>query len=135
MKNTLSLFLILIALTSCNTKSDSTTSNVGGVSLIEHSKNSSDGILVAYTSDSDSLWMDVTWINGIQKKMIKLSSSYSTILLFDSRDHTPDVSSIGMGYHESYDKYMICGYWIYPNGSKKFCYGGMDENGNWNKCK
>jgi len=43
----------------------------------------------------------------------------------------PNVATIGMNYSLNFDKYMVCGYWISPNGNKKFCYGGVKIDGNF----
>ena len=47
----------------------------------------------------------------------------------------PNVSTKGMNYSSNYDRYMVCGYWKYPNGNRKFCYGGIKNNGSFKKCK
>jgi hypothetical protein len=47
----------------------------------------------------------------------------------------PDVGIRGMEYDSKYDQSMVCGYWRYPNGNTKFCYGGVDQDGNFKFCK
>ena len=104
------------------------------VSFEEVSKNKEKGIFAAYTNDADSLWMNEDWVKSIKSEMEDLSSSYSTILLFNSKENTPEVAVTGMDYSDDYDKYMVCGYWIYPTGNKKFCSGGIKSDGNFKKC-
>ena len=94
-------------------------------------KNLSEGIIVAYTNDADSLWLNQEWVDAIKSKMENLSSTYSTVLLFNDEKNMPDVATTGMNYSLDHDKYMVCGYWIYPNGSRKFCYGGSKSDGNF----
>ena len=83
------------------------------------------GIVAAYTTDPDSLWSDEAWADAILKKMQAASEGYSTVLLFDSREHTPDVTQIGMQYREWENQWTIAGYWKYPTGKIQFAYGGM----------
>lgn len=128
--------LVVIVLNSCldNNKNSTDTVNLMNVSFEEGSINKEEGIYVAYTNDADSLWMDKEWVKSIKIKMKDLSSSYSTVLLFNSKENTPKVAVKGMNYSTNYDKYMVCGYWIYPTGKKKFCYGGVKSDGNFKKC-
>ena len=98
-------------------------------------KNINEGIIVAYTNDADILWLNEEWIKAIKNKMKNLSSDYSTVLLFNREINMPNVSTEGMNYSIDYDKNMVCGYWIYPNGNKKFCYGGVESNGSFKKCE
>ncbi len=104
------------------------------VSFKKGSLNRSAGIYVAYTNDANNLWMNEDWVKSIKSKMEDLSSSYSTILLFNSREHIPNVAANGMDYSTDFDKYMVCGYWVYPTGNKKFCYGGIKSDGNFREC-
>jgi len=98
-------------------------------------KNLSAGIIVAYTNDPDSLWLKQNWIAAIKNKMKNLSSSYTTVLLFSKAANMPKVATTGMNYSSDYDKNMVCGYWTYPNGNKKFCFGGVKSDGNFRKCE
>ncbi len=91
-------------------------------------------ILIAYTNDHDSLWSKIEWVGEVKGIMKDLSNNHNMILLFDSKEHTPNVARDGMNYSVHYDKWMVCGYWIYPNGSKKFCYGGVKPDNNFNYC-
>ena len=105
------------------------------VSFLAVNKNKDLGLLVAYTNDIDSLWLDDEWNKSIHHQMKELSKSFSTILLFDSEEHTPNVKDEGMSFAQSYDKYMVCGFWVYPNGGNKYCYGGIKKDGNFKICK
>ncbi len=140
MKN---LFLILVAtlFIGCNNleknkKTDSiNTDYLMPVSFELGPSNKREKIIVAYTNDSDSLWLKYKWVTAIKIKMMNLSSNYSTILLFNKKENMPNVALKGMNYSSKYDKYMVCGYWVYPNGNKKFCYGGIKSDGNFKKCE
>ena len=133
MKKLLFIFLLFL-LNNCTNKNNSDTINLMNVSFEKSSTNKSAGIYVAYTNDADSLWINKEWVKSIKNKMVTLSSSYSIILLFNSKENTPDVAIIGMNYPTDYDKYMVCGYWKYPSGKKKFCYGGVKSDGNFKIC-
>ncbi len=91
-------------------------------------------ILVAFTNDHDSLWSKVEWVDEVKGIMKDLSNDHNTVLLFDSKEHTPNVAGEGMNYSLDYDKWSVCGYWRYPNGSKKFCYGGVKQDNNFKHC-
>lgn len=142
MKKNLVLLVIASALSSCvnndkrqNDTSGQVTEKLMYVSFELGSLNKRDGLYAAYTNDADSLWSDVEWVKAIENKMEGLSSSYTTILLFNSKENTPNVASKGLSYSSDFDKYMVCGYWLYPTGNSKFCYGGVESDGNFKKCK
>jgi len=105
------------------------------VSFIFGSEHQNQKVAVFFTNDSDSLWTNAEWVEAIRHKMINLSSNYNTVLLFNSEHHTPNVNNSGMNYPQRFDKYMVCGYWVFPNGSTKFCYGGQKSDGNFKVCK
>ena len=133
------LFISLVSFFSCN-NSENKESNIDkdnsiSVSFETGQNNLSEGIIVAYTNDTDSLWLNEGWIKTIKNKMKNLSSTYSTVLLFNNEVNMPNVATIGMNYSSDYDKNMVCGYWVYPNGSEKFCYGGIKSDGNFKKCE
>jgi len=134
------LILSVIIFFSCtdsgNKKSNnsSKTTKLMSVSFVAGQRNDDAGILVAYTNDAGNLWLNTEWVKAIKSRM-KILSSYSTILLFNNEKNMPNVATEGMNYSSDYDKYMVCGYWIYPNGSRKFCYGGVKEDGNFRKCE
>lgn len=141
MKNLL-LILSVILFFSCTNSGKENQESVtmppwpgGKVSFISGQGNRSEGIIVAYTEHADSLWLDKEWVKAIKSEMKKLSSTYSTVLLFSGEKNMPNVAVKGMNYSSDYDKYMVCGYWIYPNGNKKFCYGGVKSDGNFKKCE
>jgi len=130
------LLIIVTTLNSCvnNDKSSKKAETLMNVSFEKGSLNKSAGIYAAYTNDADSLWMNKEWVKSIKTQMKNLSSSYSTILLFNSKNNTPNVAIKGMNYSIDFDKYMVCGYWLYPSGKRKFCYGGVKSDGNFKKC-
>jgi hypothetical protein len=140
MKN---LFLImLVTLFLCCTNSENKKNNNStkmdnyiSVSFELGQKNLNEGIIVAYTNDADSLWLKEKWVIAIKSKMENLSPTYSTVLLFNKKENMPNVASTGINYSLDYDKNMVCGYWIYPNGNKKFCFGGVKSDGNFKKCE
>lgn len=102
---------------------------------IVHS-NETDGIIVAYTNDPESLWTNEEWSIAIEAKMKDLSTSYSNVLLFDDVSHVPNVAVEGVHFSGPlYDKYTICGYWLFADGKKTFCYGGYDSEGTWRLCR
>lgn len=92
----------------------------------------SSSVVVFYTDDNDSLYLNKEWVRAIKEKMKNMSADYANVLLFDSKEHAPNVAASGMQYPEKYDKYMVCGYWKSPNGSTKFCYGGTKPDGSNN---
>jgi hypothetical protein len=133
------IFLLLIvvnALNGCvnNDRSSKVTEDQMKVSFEQGSLNKSNGIYAAYTNDADSLWMNEEWVKSVKNQMKNLSSSYSTILLFNNKNNTPNVAAKGMNYSTDFDKYLVCGYWLYPSGKQKFCYGGVKSDGNFEKC-
>ncbi|MAZ54501.1 MAG: hypothetical protein CMP55_01680 [Flavobacteriales bacterium] len=65
--------------------------------------------------------------------MSKLKSSNVNILLFNSKENTPNLNKLGFNYPTSYDKHMVCGLWKYSDRTEKFCYG-VDEDGLWINC-
>ena len=65
-------------------------------------------------------------------KMSKLRSSNVNVLLFNSKENTPNISKLGFDYPTSFDKHMVCGLWKY--NTEKFCYG-VDEDGLWINCE
>ena len=89
-------------------------------------------LIVCYTEDSDSLWTNKEWIRKVRGKMSKLRSSNVNVLLFNSKENTPNISKLGFDYPTSFDKYMVCGLWKY--NTEKFCYG-VDEDGLWINCE
>jgi hypothetical protein len=151
MKNlSLVLFLSVVFLASCSNpvKKKETQNKVSPVKLRKVppvkfrkisfklvSYNTDAGIVVAYTKDTKSLWLDKDWVASVRVKMIELSIDYKTILLFSSKKHTPDVAATGMNYSTKYDQYMVSGYWIFPNGNSRFCYGGTKSDGNFRVCE
>lgn len=98
----------------------------------EYTGAASSSVAVFYTEDNDSLYLNKEWVRAIREKMKNMSGSYPTVLLFDSKKHTPDVSKSGMKFPDRYDKYMVCGYWKHPNGNTGFCYGGTKKDGSNN---
>ena len=67
-------------------------------------------------------------------KMSKLKSGDLTVLLFNSKKNTPNLNYYSFfDYPQSLDKHMVCGYWRF--NYEKFCYGGVDEDGNSIKCE
>jgi len=105
------------------------------VSFVEGQRNNNAGIIVAFTSDADSLWLKEEWVKSIKSKMKNLSSTYSTVLLYDDEKNMPNVSTKGMDYSLDYDRYMVCGYWKSLNGNEKFCYGGVKSDNNFKNCQ
>ena len=89
-------------------------------------------LIVCYTEDSDSLWTNKEWIRKVRGKMSKLRSSNVNVLLFNSKENTPNISKLGFDYPTSFDKHMVCGLWKY--NTEKFCYG-VDEDGLWINCE
>ena len=136
MKKIYLLLFIITALYSCvnNNKNSKETKYLMKVSFEKGSSNSREGIYVAYTNDDEGLWVNDEWVKSIKAKMKNLSSSYSTVLLFYGEDNTPNVASKGMNYSANFDKHMVCGYWQYPSGKTKFCYGGVKGDGNFRNC-
>ena len=67
--------------------------------------------------------------------MRKEALHYKTVLLFSGKNNTPNVLGDGLNYKSSYDQYLVCGYWKYPNGKSRYCYGGVNEDGNFIKCE
>jgi hypothetical protein len=90
------------------------------------------GAKVGYISDPDSLWKNTQWLNAIKSRLIEEAiGNYSTVILFDSKEHTPNISMTGFdNYSTTYDGYMVCGYWKYPNGNTQFLSFNIEENGN-----
>ena len=131
--NITSVFILFILLVFCSCEKEVGVKQSGMVNFEVSSKTSN--LLVAYTNDQDSLWSKVDWVNEVKAIMMDLSKDFDTILLFDSKYHTPNVEREGMSYSIDYDKWMVCGYWIYLNGSRNFCYGGMKEDGNFQYCE
>lgn len=91
-------------------------------------------VIVAYTNDNKSLWTNSEWVNEVKMIMKDLSKNYDTVLLFDSKEHTPNVAIEGMNFSLDFDQWMVCGYWKYPNGTEQFCYGGERGDGNFKYC-
>ncbi|KAF0204694.1 MAG: hypothetical protein FD170_119 [Bacteroidetes bacterium] len=92
-------------------------------------------VAVFYTNDNDSLFLNKEWAKAIKAKMKNMSADYANVLLFDSKEHTPNVETKGMQFPEKYNKYMVCGYWNHPNVSDRFCYGGVKPDGNFKVCE
>lgn len=91
-------------------------------------------VLVAYTEDTNTLWINEEWANSIKSKM-RINREYNIVLLFDSYVHTPLIKEYDvLDWPEEYDKWMVAGYWRYPKSSK-FCYGGKDQKGNFKFCQ
>ena len=105
------------------------------ISFEEGYSNPSQSLYVAYTNDPDSMWANEKWKSLIKKTILKKANRYSTILVFDSKENTPNIAKSGMNYPQKYDRYMVCGYWSYPTGLKRFCYGGTKPDGNFVKCE
>lgn len=150
MKKLIFMLFLLISVLGCDQIKDKTTEKKENLTEIKESlpeikenlmkvsfiaQNKKGMVLVAYTNDNDSLWLDNDWNKSIYSQMKGLSKSFSTILLFDSEKHTPNVKEEGMNYSQSYDKYMVCGFWSYSNGGHKYCSGGVKKDGNFKKCK
>jgi len=60
------------------------------------------------------------------------------VILFNSEKNTPDITNlrqIGKIYAQDYDKDIICKSWKYTTGVKKFCYGGIKEDGDFVFCE
>lgn len=123
------LFAILI-LCSCNGKVKNKQPSLVNFNIASKTNE----ILVAYTNDHDSLWSNIEWVDEVKGIMKNLSNDHNIVLLFDSKDHTPNVTRVGMNYSLNYDQWMVSAYWKYPNGSMKFCYGGVKEDNNFKHC-
>lgn len=89
-------------------------------------------LIVCYTDDSDSLWTDIHWRTKIRSNMSRLKDGNLNVLLFNSKENTPNISVLGFDYPTSYDKNMVCGYWRF--NYERFCYGGVDEENNFIEC-
>lgn len=140
MKNLLLILLLTLFFSCTNSENNKNDNTVKGdkfqsVSFVLGQKNISEGIVVAFTNDIDSLWLKKEWTTSIKNKMKNLSSTYSTVLLFNKEENIPKVAVTGMDYSLDYDKNMVCGYWIYPSGTKQFCFGGIKDDGNFKKCE
>ena len=96
------------------------------------SKNYSASIKVGYLTNPK--WSDTNWVANLKNELRNKSYSFNTILVFNKLINTPDVSRKGMDYSLSYDKHMIAGYWEFPSGVKKFCWGGVDSGNNFKHC-
>lgn len=94
-------------------------------------------IVVFYTEDNDSLYLNKEWVRAIKAKMKNMSSAYSTVLLFDSKKHTPDVSKYGIQFPDRFENYMVCGMWNSVRGGTSFCYGGKkpDKSNSFKFCE
>jgi hypothetical protein len=92
------------------------------------------GIVVAYTNDPDSLWSNEVWLGAILKKMQVASVGYSNIILFDSREHTPNVSEVGLDYSEAFEQWRIALLFKFPTKSR-FCYTVPGSDGNLGNCR
>jgi len=140
MKKLLSILLVSVFLISCGSDSSNTTSKnetIEKKKVINVSFNKlyqSGNSIVCYTNDSDSLWMNDEWKRKIKRKMSKLKNGDVTVLLFNSKENTPNLNKYDFfDYPTSFDKHMVCGYWRF--NYEKFCYGGVDEGGNFLKCE
>ena len=138
MRNILSILLVSGLLFGCGGE-NTNTENQNKVEIkkdkIEVSFNKlyqSGNIIVCYTNDTDSLWLEEEWYNEVKRKMSTLKGGNLCVLLFDSKENTPNINILGFDYPTYFDKYMVCGYWRF--NYEKFCYGGMKEDGNFNKC-
>ena len=112
-------FTIILALTSCNgnkipeaphqSKGGTKEAQLMNVSF-EFGSQKEGIVTVFYTNDNDSLFLNKEWVKAVKAKMKNLSSDYANVLLFNSKENTPDVTTKGMGYSEKYDKHMVCGF-------------------------
>ena len=136
MKKLLSILLVSVFLISCGSDSSNTTSKKKKEITVSFNKLYQSGnSIVCYTNDSDSLWMNDEWKRKIKRKMSKLKSGVVTVLLFNSKENTPNLNKYDFfDYPTSFDKHMVCGYWRYTDGNIKFCYG-VDEDGFWINCE
>ena len=134
--NILSILVFCGLLFSCGNNEKSTPKNkVKEKKEIEVSFNQlyrSGNLIVGYTKDSDSLWTNKEWLNIVKRKMSNLTNDNVNVLLFNSKENTPNVSKLGFDYPQSFDKHMVCGFWRFNN--EKFCYG-VDEDGLWINCE
>ena len=96
------------------------------------SENYSASIIIGSLSATN--WDDDDWVKNLKKQLMIKSFMFNTVLIFDKSENTPNVSAKGMDYSFSYDKYMIAGYWVFPSGIKKFCWGGVDSGNNFKHC-
>ena len=90
-------------------------------------------IIVGYTNDHDSLWINPEWYIAMKVKMKTQKNGDVTVLLFNSKENTPNITKLGFDYPSSFDKHMVCGYWKF--NYEKFCYGGIKEDGNFEVCE
>ena len=90
-------------------------------------------IIVGYTNDHDSLWINPEWYIAMKVKMKTQKNGDVTVLLFNSKENTPNIMKLGFDYPSSFDKHMVCGYWKF--NYEKFCYGGIKEDGNFEVCE
>ena len=120
---------IALALSCSEGKNPPATGQISFNLLYKTSKNN--GIAAAYTDAPDSLWTQREWVGAIRGRMEGLSGKYDTVLLFSSREHTPNVREYGMEYPQRYDRWLVAGYWKYPTRKTRFSYGGTGPDGNF----
>lgn len=128
--------LLFIIIVNCNEKSQKMSTVEQPESSFEYGyANNLQKIYVAYTNDPDSMWSQKGWVKEIKRKMVNQSLKFNTVLLFSSIENTPNVALEGMSYSQEFDRFLVCGYWRYPNGRTKFCYGGVKQDGNFFHCE
>lgn len=130
-KHLIILFLSVL-FASCNQPSQINDTKEIEVSFNFHSCN--EVIYLAYTEDSDSLWENREWLEKIKNQM---SSKYGfkAVVVFDSKDHVPIVLKDSITFSKEYDKYVVCKLWIVNYDSTNFCYGEINQKGDFEYCE
>jgi hypothetical protein len=131
MKKVITILLVvafLIGFVGCsssstNNSSDSTSVNLEFELVGNYSEKVQNGIkrvqsvYVKNFKDSPQAWSD---LQSYARKLIWVLGDSNTVLFFNDRSMTPDVTTTGELFDEKYDDYCIAGYWKDADGKEQF---------------
>lgn len=131
MKKVIAILLVaafLIGLVGCSSSSTNNSSNTTSVNLEfelvgNYSEKMQNGIkrvqsvYVKNFTDNPQVWSD---IQNYARKLSWVLGDSNTVLFFNDRSMTPDVTATGETFDMKYDDYCIAGYWKDPDGKEQF---------------
>ena len=118
------ILLISIIMVNCTSEVDQS-KNIDETVYMDVSFNfigESDDVGIAYTDDHDSLWSNKEWKKAIKQKMktCKTKNKGDAVILFDNREHCPNVQTYVHDVRDKYYKYQVANYWKYSESGDDF---------------
>jgi len=92
-----------------------------------------DDFAVGFTNEGEEKWQDQEWLDRMYKTL-NAQTKFNVVILFNNHDHTPNLNIYCLDYPSQFNRNLVLGYWRFPDGKNKFCWGGPKVDGTFYHC-